>query len=102
MPSPLQLERLAFRPSMPNALSSAGTKLTSGAVLSPPSDAVRIGELFPQTSGKPTQIITASDETHVTKPLRVGAVLSGGQAPGGRECCGVVRWRFSFFHFSTN
>jgi pyrophosphate--fructose-6-phosphate 1-phosphotransferase len=85
MPSPLQRERLAFRPTMPTALSSAGTTLTSGATLAPPSDSERIAEIFPQTSGKPIQHIAPSSTSNVTRPLRIGAVLSGGQAPGGRE-----------------
>ena len=69
---------------MPNALCSVGTTLSAGAILSPPSDAEKIAALFPNTSGKPTLHITPSPASNVTKPLRIGAVLSGGQAPGGR------------------
>ena len=47
-----------------------------------------IAGLFPQTFGKPTLHIQASSaDAPVTprSPLRIGAVLSGGQAPGGHN-----------------
>ena len=83
--SKLQRERLSFVPALPSALRLAGTSLAPGAVLAPPSDAAAIASLFPLTSGKPTQhLVAAADAAPAPRALRIGAVLSGGQAPGGR------------------
>jgi pyrophosphate--fructose-6-phosphate 1-phosphotransferase len=46
-------------------------------------DATRIRELFPRTSGRP--IVRLTRGGGIARPLRLGAVLSGGQAPGGHN-----------------
>jgi len=84
--SRLQTERQVTPVPLPSVLSSSCTKLRVGAVVAPPSDAEAIATLFPQTFGAPSvHIEVASGEYASPKPLRVGAVLSGGQAPGGHN-----------------
>lgn len=86
--SRLQETRLRFTPPLPRVLRAEAVVLTPGVVLSPPSDAARIAELFPGTFGKPTLHVAASSRAAgaaPAKPLRIGAVLSGGQAPGGHN-----------------
>jgi len=89
--SPLQLERLAFRPTLPAALAAgagaAGLAATPGEVLRPDSDAARLAELFPKTFGLPTTHLAPAAGSSLASPtpLRIGCVLSGGQAPGGHN-----------------
>ena len=86
--SRLQEARLAFQPPLPRVLRAEAVVLTPGIVLAPPSDAARIAELFPCTFGKPTLHVEAAARgasDAPARPLRVGAVLSGGQAPGGHN-----------------
>lgn len=44
-----------------------------------------IQKCFPKTYGKARISLKASGTTKVHEPLRVGVVLSGGQAPGGHN-----------------
>lgn len=45
-----------------------------------------IKALFPNTYGHPrVGLVATSQEAAITKPLRIGCVLSGGQAPGGHN-----------------
>ena len=96
--SPLQRERLAFRPGLPAVLSAPqGAALAHGAPLGAPfGDAAALKALFPQTFGLPTASFSAAPAgaAAASRPLRIGCVLSGGQAPGGHnvisglfDCC---------------
>ena len=89
MLSPLQLERQRFVVPLPATLQASATVLRQGAVLAPPSDAETIASLFPCTFGAPSVHIEAAPSAAAAapaaRPLRVGAVLSGGQAPGGHN-----------------
>ena len=88
--SPLQRERLAFRPGLPAVLSGGATTLSLGAPLAPIGDAEALRRLFPSTYGLPTAHFAAAAGAAgaagaAAKPLRIGCVLSGGQAPGGHN-----------------
>jgi len=83
--SRLQTDRQKHNVVLPKVLQGS-TTLRVGAVLAPPSDAEAIKGLFPQTFGAPTLHLEASaSPSNSTRPLRIGAVLSGGQAPGGHN-----------------
>jgi hypothetical protein len=49
-----------------------------------------IAKLFPNLFGQPSASLVPSAEPAATRPLKVGVVLSGGQAPGGHNViCGI-------------
>ncbi len=49
-----------------------------------------IAKLFPNLFGQPSVSLVPSPEPASTRPLKVGVVLSGGQAPGGHNViCGI-------------
>jgi hypothetical protein len=46
--------------------------------------------LFPNLFGQPSAALVPINEAAEGKPLKVGVVLSGGQAPGGHNViCGI-------------
>lgn len=46
----------------------------------------RIKQLFPNTYGRPrVELVPGGDADVFNKPLHMGCVLSGGQAPGGHN-----------------
>ncbi|CAI9086849.1 OLC1v1020770C1 [Oldenlandia corymbosa var. corymbosa] len=55
----------------------------------PPSSAAgnpdEIKKLFPYLFGQPSAVLVPGEAENVTKSLKVGVVLSGGQAPGGHN-----------------
>ena len=49
-----------------------------------------IANLFPYLYGQPSAALVPSAEPVPAKPLKIGVVLSGGQAPGGHNViCGI-------------
>jgi pyrophosphate--fructose-6-phosphate 1-phosphotransferase len=49
-----------------------------------------IAKLFPNLFGQPSAALVPAKESVEGKPLKVGVVLSGGQAPGGHNViCGI-------------
>ena len=52
--SPLQLERLAFRPGLPLVLAGGAAELSLGAPMAPIGDGAALKKLFPSTYGLPT------------------------------------------------
>jgi len=82
MPSKLQNARLEYQPKIPKILES----LATASVAPSGNDAVskEIADIFPRTCHQPYLVIGvgAKRDHH---PLRVGVVLSGGQAPGGHN-----------------
>ncbi|MBA3816528.1 MAG: diphosphate--fructose-6-phosphate 1-phosphotransferase [Parachlamydiaceae bacterium] len=83
--SQLQQVRLNYKPQLPNSLkniSQCHLESVFGKSLSPISS--EIAPLFPHTNHLvPQKIVTGKLTDHL--PLRVGVVLSGGQAPGGHN-----------------
>ncbi len=82
--SALQKERAKYQPKLPKSLRGA-VKLVEGAKTESVADQNEIGDLFPNTYGMP--LITFEEGTDVSgkKPVNVGVILSGGQAPGGHN-----------------
>jgi diphosphate-dependent phosphofructokinase len=84
--SPLQKARLKYKPQVPQVLKDV-TKLVvkQGKPTQAVRDAEALKKLFSHTFGQP-QIQLASDKQgKAAEPLRIGVVLSGGQAPGGHN-----------------
>ena len=83
--SNLQTARAAYQPKLPKALRSGKVKIELGAPTEPATDKIEIQGLFPNTYGQPEVKIVSGDGDLSTAPLKVGVVLSGGQAPGGHN-----------------
>ncbi|MBI3946046.1 MAG: diphosphate--fructose-6-phosphate 1-phosphotransferase [Armatimonadetes bacterium] len=82
--SPLQQARAGYRPNLPKALRGGSIGVAFGAPTEPASDREEIRRLFPNTYGQPAVTLVAGDGLQAA-PLKVGVVLSGGQAPGGHN-----------------
>jgi diphosphate-dependent phosphofructokinase len=85
--SKLQLARQAYKPPMPSCLATAATTLETGEVAKPDVDVDKLAALFPATFGKPLVYVKGAPAAAAgsVKPIRVGCLLSGGQAPGGHN-----------------
>lgn len=83
--SPLQKARAAYAPKLPPALrQGAAVKVNEGAPTTAVADADKIKALFKATFGSPVVTFEGVAAAPV-KPLKVGVILSGGQAPGGHN-----------------
>ena len=80
--SPLQKESAHYSPKLPLSLKGA-VKLTEGVKTQSVDDQKEIEQLFPHTYGMPLIVFEKGDQNGSGKPLNVGVILSGGQAPGG-------------------
>ena len=84
--SALQRARAAYQPKLPNALRGGSIAIELGEPSHPASDREDIQKLFPTTFGQPqAKIIEGEGGALSTEALKVGVVLSGGQAPGGHN-----------------
>ena len=83
--SALQEARAAYQPKLPKALRTNKIKIEFGAPTEPQTDMDKIKQLFPNTYGQPVVKIIEGEDNLCTGPIRVGVVLSGGQAPGGHN-----------------
>ncbi|MBD5322527.1 MAG: diphosphate--fructose-6-phosphate 1-phosphotransferase, partial [Bacteroides sp.] len=82
--SALQIARAAYRPQMPIVL-TGGFKVKEGEPTQSAGDQDDIKKLFPNTYGLPELVLEKSTEPVSSKPINVGVILSGGQAPGGHN-----------------
>ncbi len=82
--SPLQQERAKYSPKLPCTLKGA-VKLSGGEKTRSVDDQEEIAKLFPHTYGMPIITFEKGDESVGGKPVHVGVILSGGQAPGGHN-----------------
>ncbi|KGN69942.1 diphosphate--fructose-6-phosphate 1-phosphotransferase [Porphyromonas sp. COT-239 OH1446] len=82
--SPLQAARGQYSPKLPLALQGA-VKVVLGEKTQSVSDQEAVQELFPHTYGLPKLTFEATTEEVQGKPVNVGVILSGGQAPGGHN-----------------
>ena len=88
--SPLAKQRHAYPVRAPGILKSRDTMIVSGEAALPSSDREALSRLFPRTYGSRVATLTRG-ESPAPAPLRVGVVLSGGQAPGGHNViCGIL------------
>ena len=83
--SVLQEARAAYEPKLPKALRSNKIKIEFGAPTEPQTDKDKIKKLFPNTYGQPVVKVIEGEDNLRTSPIKVGVVLSGGQAPGGHN-----------------
>jgi pyrophosphate--fructose-6-phosphate 1-phosphotransferase len=85
--SPLERSRAAFKPGAPSCLLGPveNLSLQEGDVMRVNADEEAISLLFPRTYGRPVLKLVQGEGNSGGKPLRVGTVLSGGQAPGGHN-----------------
>jgi pyrophosphate--fructose-6-phosphate 1-phosphotransferase len=86
--SPLQKERLKFKPTLP-AVFKAGpgaVRPVTGRPTQSAADGEALRGVFPKTHGLPLVSFGKGKNPGATKKtVRVGVVLSGGQAPGGHN-----------------
>ena len=82
--SAMQIIRAAYQPKVPKVLKGS-VKISEGAPTQSVSDQEFIQNLFPHTYGAPVLQFEESSEKGQYKPINVGVILSGGQAPGGHN-----------------
>ena len=83
--SALQIARSNYVPKMPVGL-NGNIKIVEGAATESVADQQEIAKLFPHTYGLPVvKFEQTSEDTGESKPVNVGVILSGGQAPGGHN-----------------
>ena len=80
----MQKQRAEYKPKLPKALRAGDVEVKLGAPTEPATHKDEIKQLFPKTYGQPEAKIVAGNSMN-TAPLKVGVVLSGGQAPGGHN-----------------
>lgn len=82
--SPLQIARESYVPKMPKSL-TGNVKVVEGKITESVADQDDIKKIFPNTYGMP--VITFEPGTDATSypAIKVGVILSGGQAPGGHN-----------------
>ena len=83
--SALQKARSAYQPKLPKALHSKNLRVEFGTPTQPAHDQVQIKALFPKTYGQPGAKIVEGESNLKTEAVKIGVVLSGGQAPGGHN-----------------
>ncbi len=89
--SPLQTARAAFQPTLPAILKKgpAFVKPKLGKATRSVADQASIKRIFPHTYGLPqVSFVKGANPAVAKKTVRVGVVLSGGQAPGGHNVIG--------------
>ncbi len=82
--SALQKARAAYKPKLPVVLTSA-VKVVEGRPTESVADQEAIRNLFPNTYGLPEIRFEKNPNPGQGKPVNVGVILSGGQAPGGHN-----------------
>ncbi|CAN6246177.1 unnamed protein product [Urochloa humidicola] len=87
--SEVQTSRLHHALQLPSVLCSQFS-LVDGPPSSATGNPDEIAKLFPNLFGQPSASLVPSTDAVEGKPLKVGVVLSGGQAPGGHNViCGI-------------
>lgn len=83
--SVFQKARAEYRPRMPEILGGGNVVFEEGGATESVGDVEAIRERFPRTFGRPQLRLTTGPGLAERRPLNVGVVLSGGQAPGGHN-----------------
>ena len=87
--SALQKARATYQPKLPIVLTGA-VKAVEGDATQSVADQEEIKQLFPNTYGLPELRFEKNSTPTPSKPVNVGVILSGGQAPGGHNViCGL-------------
>lgn len=82
--SPLQKARAAYQPKLPIVLQGA-VKAVEGKPTESIANQNEIKQLFPNTYGLPELKFEKNTNPTAGRPVNVGVILSGGQAPGGHN-----------------
>ncbi len=82
--SALQIARASYQPKLPISLTGPVIAV-EGAPTQSVADQEEIKKLFPNTYGLPELHFERNPNPGVGKPINVGVILSGGQAPGGHN-----------------
>ena len=82
--SALQKARATYQPKLPIVLTGA-VKAVEGQPTNSVADQDEIKKLFPNTYGLPELKFEKDPAPAARKPVNVGVILSGGQAPGGHN-----------------
>lgn len=82
--SALQKERASYMPKLPKSIRGM-VKAVEGSKTESIADQEEIAKLFPNTYGMPIITFDKGEVKHDYKPVNVGVILSGGQAPGGHN-----------------
>jgi pyrophosphate--fructose-6-phosphate 1-phosphotransferase len=85
--SALQKVRYAYRPKLPPSLSqdAGDIAVELGAPTEAVADREELREIFKITYGKPLAHFIRGKNDRICRKLKVGVILSGGQAPGGHN-----------------
>ncbi|MCL2208800.1 MAG: diphosphate--fructose-6-phosphate 1-phosphotransferase [Treponema sp.] len=85
--SSLQKVRYAYKPKLPENLSGSVDDIAVefGSPTEAISDKEEIRGIFKNTYGKPLATFTKGKNKKIKRELKVGVILSGGQAPGGHN-----------------
>ncbi|MFP4466083.1 MAG: diphosphate--fructose-6-phosphate 1-phosphotransferase [Candidatus Goldiibacteriota bacterium] len=86
--SELQIERTKFKPRLPKILTSGfySIRMKKGQPTRSAADAAKVKELFKNTYGGPVVTFAKGKNSKLDKrAVKIGVVLSGGQAPGGHN-----------------
>ncbi|MDR1143488.1 MAG: diphosphate--fructose-6-phosphate 1-phosphotransferase [Spirochaetaceae bacterium] len=85
--SALQQARYTYKPKLPAILSGdiQEVALSFGEPTTSAADHEALAELFKHTYGKPIAAFARGKNETINRPLTVGVILSGGQAPGGHN-----------------
>ncbi|MDR0525837.1 MAG: diphosphate--fructose-6-phosphate 1-phosphotransferase [Spirochaetaceae bacterium] len=85
--SALQQARYGYKPKLPASLSGdvASIALKVGSPTESVADPGEIKEIFKHTYGKPIITFEKGTNEGIRRAVRVGVILSGGQAPGGHN-----------------
>lgn len=87
--SALQIARAAYQPKLPQGL-RGNVSIKEGEPTQSVGNQEEIKALFPNTYGMPLVEFVPTDKVVEYKPMNVGIILSGGQAPGGHNViCGL-------------
>lgn len=87
MISALQKERYKYQPKLPPVLRQdlGNIRVELGEATQSVANQEELRSLFPHTYGQPVATITTGASSVQRRPLTVGVILSGGQAPGGHN-----------------
>nr|MCR4714468.1 6-phosphofructokinase [Treponemataceae bacterium] len=85
--SALQAARYGYQPKLPAVLKNDLDKIVVefGKATESVADQTELKELFKNTYGKPEALVKEGNNPDVSKEIKVGVILSGGQAPGGHN-----------------
>ncbi|MDR0456196.1 MAG: diphosphate--fructose-6-phosphate 1-phosphotransferase [Treponema sp.] len=85
--SALQKVRYGYKPKLPASLSGSigDIAIETGAATEAAVDRDKLKDIFKLSYGKPLVTFTGGKNDKLSRELKVGVILSGGQAPGGHN-----------------